>query len=341
MADLKKQIAKLEEELMELRKEGGQKNWLAMESKDRLNLVPGIKYQKMLKGHFGKIYAMHWANQGNGLVSASQDGKLIIWNAFTTHKLQAIILRSSWVMTCAFSPTSKFVACGGLDNICSVYSVDESKEPLDRAAKPPELREHDGYLSCCRFISDNEIVTTSGDGSCILWDIESKRPVTTFRDHTQDVMSVSVYENLFVTGSCDQTAKVWDYRGKKTCVMDFEGCHESDINSVAFFPDGQAFGTGSDNSRARLLDLRSCKQLQEYLDDNKDFCCVTSVDFSLTGKLLFAGYDDYHVQVWNVGNGQKAETLDMHENRVSCLGVSGDGKALCTGSWDTNLRIWA
>mmetsp|Transcript_24430 Transcript_24430/g.38474 ORF Transcript_24430/g.38474 Transcript_24430/m.38474 type:complete len:345 (+) Transcript_24430:2795-3829(+) len=338
---LKKQIATLTEELIQLRKKMGTVNYMQEESKDRFsNLVPGIKYRKTLKGHFGKIYAMHWSQDKRHLVSASQDGKLIIWNAFTTHKLQAIMLRSSWVMTCAYSPSSKYVACGGLDNLCSIYKVDDSKEPLERANKPPELREHDGYLSCCRFIEDNKIVTTSGDGSCILWNIDEKTPIHHFKDHTADVMSVSIHDNLFVTGSCDQTAKVWDWRDRRACVMDFQGCHESDINSVAFFPGGQAFGTGSDNSRARLLDLRTCRQLQEYHDDKK-FCCVTSVDFSKTGKLLFAGYDDYHVQVWNVAAGIKSETLDLHENRVSCLGVSGDGKALCTGSWDTFLRIWA
>lgn len=35
--------------------------------------------------------------------------------------------------------------------------------------------------------------------------------------------------------------------------------------------------------------------------------------------------------------------LTGHENRVSCLGVSVDGMALCTGSWDSTLRVsdWA
>lgn len=34
-----------------------------------------------------------------------QDGKLIIWNGYSTNKVQAIPLRSSWVMTCAYEPT--------------------------------------------------------------------------------------------------------------------------------------------------------------------------------------------------------------------------------------------
>lgn len=56
----------------------------------------------------------------SNLVSASQDGKLIVWDGYTTNKVHAIPLRSSWVMTCAYAPSGNYVACGGLDNICSV-----------------------------------------------------------------------------------------------------------------------------------------------------------------------------------------------------------------------------
>ena len=30
---------------------------------------------------------------------------------------------------------------------------------------------------------------------------------------------------------------------------------------------------------------------------------------------------------------------NTHEDRISCLGLSADGSALCTGSWDTNLKV--
>jgi WD40 repeat protein len=35
-----------------------------------------------------------------------------------------------------------------------------------------------------------------------------------------------------------------------------------------------------------------------------------------------------------------AGVLAGHDNRVSCLGVMEDGMAVCTGSWDSFLRIW-
>jgi len=299
-----------------------------------------MKQRRILKGHFGKIYAMHWSSDSRHLVSASQDGKLIIWNGFTTNKVHAIPLRSSWVMTCAYSPNGSMVACGGLDNICSVYKL-PTKDVTATSQKAQELAQHEGYLSCCRFVNNEEIITSSGDSTCILWDVEGKQPKQVFNDHTGDVMAISIYRenNTFVSGSCDAMAKLWDYRASSKCVKTFTG-HESDINSVQFFPDGNAFGSGSDDSSCRLFDIRACSQLNKYSDD-KILCGITSVGFSSTGKFLFAGYDDYNCVPWATMQAKMCDQLSGHDNRVSCLGVSPDGKALCTGSWDTLLKIWA
>jgi guanine nucleotide-binding protein G(I)/G(S)/G(T) subunit beta-1 len=300
-----------------------------------------LKQRRILRGHFGKIYQMHWSTDSKHLVSASQDGKLIIWNGFSTNKVHAIPLRSSWVMTCAYSPGGSFVACGGLDNLCSVYKLSNGREQGSPQRTYAELSQHEGYLSCCRFIREDEIVTSSGDSTCILWDVEKKTPKAIFNDHTGDVMSVSIYDarDTFVSGSCDSTAKLWDHRQGKRCVKTFHG-HESDINSVQFFPDGNVFGSGSDDSSCRLFDIRAYKQINKYQND-RILCGVTSVAFSKSGKILFAGYDDYNCYAWDTIHGSNIHQLTGHGGRVSTLGVTDDGKALCTGSWDTFLRIWA
>lgn len=57
------------------------------------------------------------------------------------------------------------------------------------------------------------------------------------------------------------------------------------------------------------------------------------------GRLLFAGYNDYTVNVWDSLKCVRVTLLYGHENRVSCLQVSPDGTALSTGSWDYTLRV--
>jgi guanine nucleotide-binding protein G(I)/G(S)/G(T) subunit beta-1 len=304
-----------------------------------------IKNRKVLKGHFAKIYAMHWchsdaADTNKWLVSASQDGKLIVWNSASGNKVHAIPLRSSWVMTCAFSPSGKKVACGGLDNICSIYNLDSKEQPIKVAR---ELAAHTGYLSCCRFFDStgSQVLTSSGDMTCMLWDVETGAQLQNYSDHSGDVMSLSSKPgsyDIFVSGACDSLAKVWDVH-KPECVRTFEG-HDSDINAVQFFPAGNAFATGSDDASCRLFDLRASTQMQDYTHD-KILCGITSVDFSISGRFIFAGYDDFNCYVWDTLTGKQVACLAGHDNRVSCLGVSHDGMALCTGSWDSFLKLWA
>lgn len=117
------------------------------------------------------------------LVSASQDGKLIVWDTYTTNKVgvrwlqqtmmldplrasvlpllslppesqhgflssqvHAIPLRSSWVMTCAYAPSGNFVACGGLDNMCSIYNL-KTREGNVKVSR--ELSAHTGVCTAC------------------------------------------------------------------------------------------------------------------------------------------------------------------------------------------------
>ena len=227
-------------------------------------------------------------------------------------------------MTCAYSPSGNYVACGGLDNICSIYNLSAREGPT-RVAR--ELSGHSGYLSCCRFINDRRILTSSGDMTCVLWDVDTGTKIHDFADHLGDVMSLSINpldHNMFVSGACDAFAKVWDIRQQR-CTQTF-AAHDSDINAVQFFPNGNAVGTGSDDASCRLFDLRADRELQSYTVSLLTLSCIrrtqssiqstyrllklthlfhqitdpigiTSVAFSVSGRLLFAGYDDFECKV--------------------------------------------
>ena len=42
--------------------------------------------------------------------------------------LQVIPLKSAWVMTSAFSPSGNLVACGGMDNMLTMYNINSRLE---------------------------------------------------------------------------------------------------------------------------------------------------------------------------------------------------------------------
>lgn len=66
------------------------------------------------------------------------------------------------------------------------------------------------------------------------------------------------------------------------CVQVFQG-HDSDVNSVRFYPSGDAFATGSDDATIRLFDLRADREVCVYKKDSVIFGC-NAIDFSLSGK---------------------------------------------------------
>ena len=114
------------------------------------------------------------------------------------------------------------MASGGLDNACTIYGIG-GESTGRRAGK--ELIGHEGYISCCRFITDKTILTSSGDGTAACWDIEKGIQITKFIGHGADVLSLSedpISKSAFATSSCDMSVKIWDMRSGK-CTQSFTG----------------------------------------------------------------------------------------------------------------------
>ena len=120
---------------------------------------------------------------------------------------------------------------------------------------------------------------------------------------------------MFVSGSCDKTARLWDTRVASRAVRTFHG-HEGDVNSVKFFPDGNRFGTGSDDGTCRLFDIRTGHQLQVYhqVHGDNENPAVTSIAFSVSGRLLFAGYTNGDCYVWDTLLAEVISLLTCSQN---------------------------
>ncbi|KAK8558557.1 hypothetical protein V6N12_041858 [Hibiscus sabdariffa] len=117
--------------------------------------------------------------------------------------------------------------------MCSVFNLNSSTDNRDgNLPVSISLSEHKGYVSCCQYVPDEDIhiITSSGDQTCVLRDITTGLRTSVFggefqSGHTGDVLS--------------------------RAVRTFQG-HEGDVNSVKFFPDGNRFGTGSDDGTCRF-----------------------------------------------------------------------------------------
>jgi len=322
-----------------------------------------IKCRRKLEGHFGKITAMDWSGDGETIVSASQDGNLLIWDAYTTSKKQDVRLKSAsqHVMSvCLEQTTGRFVACGGLDNACSVYEIGQTE---GKATLKAELVKHEGYLSDCKFFhSPSKMLTSSADETTLLWDVEQGSILHTFQEHKANILAVAlVGQTNFLSTSIDKTIKLWDVRSsaKEGSVQTFTG-HEADVNGITVVgSSGNTFATCSEDGTVRVWDCRSygeVAQFGELIDSSAqaeedpfgDSCDAgfTSITSSNSGRLLFCGHSEGSVECFdlltNTPNSDPYYTLhNAHEIYISCVQVSPVGNVLCTASWDTKLKLFA
>lgn len=306
-----------------------------------------IKSRRLLKGHNGKVLCLDWAQDKRRLVSSSQDGKLIVWDAFPNSSKQehVVTLPTTWVMACSFAPSGNFIAGGGLDNKITAYPLYAED---DSSLKKRPIGTHTSYTSCSMFLgNDQQILTGSGDSTCALWNVECGALIQSFQGHLADVLSLDVSPsetgNTFVSVGCDRKALIWDTRighcGQNQFIQSFKA-HQADINSVKFYPSGDSIVTASDDTTCRLYDLRADREVAVYQKSSILFG-INAVDLSISGRILFAGGNDYSIHVWDVLRCNRICILYGHENRVTSVRVSSDGTALASSSWDHTIRIWA
>lgn len=228
---------------------------------------------KTLKGHFDKVSSCAWYPDSEHLVSSSQDGYLLVWDATKGLKKRLVELDDPYIMGCDVSYNGQLVATGGLDNKCIVYKLNTDIDTEGRSELLSILQDHKEYISDLSFLhkSSTQLITASGDKSCILWDTTKGGYIRHFYGHLGDVLSLSINKNdnnnsnpnLFVTTSSDRLAMLWDIRDP-LATRKYLVNSKFDSSEVEFFPDGNCFACGCDDGTIKFFDIRCDGELSSF-----------------------------------------------------------------------------
>jgi WD40 repeat protein/predicted Ser/Thr protein kinase len=261
-----------------------------------------------LRGHKGAVRAVAFSPDDRLIVSGSADNTVKFWDAGTGKEVRTLSGHQARVTGLAFSPDGRRLATASADRTVRLWEVATGKELLC-------LEPHTGPVTCVAFSPDGRhIASGSEDWTVRIRDAETGQPVRPFDRHTGPVSAIAFAPDAKSVASVASAANVG--RGSKKGEFILWDAASGDVQfkredfawtSVAFDPDGQHLATGeigvtTDGGEA----LRSSK------------ACV---------------------RIWDL-HGNLIRCLAGHEDAITHVAYSPDGKQVASAGVDQTVRVW-
>lgn len=188
------------------------------------------------------------------------------------------------------------------------------------------------------LVHDNgkKIATAFGDGSVIVYDVESGTELHRMPEKRQtELAHVFSAEAEYVAGVRDGRVRVWDVQ---TGAEKFEVAgHVGKVEAVAFSPDGKTLASAGRGGSVFLTDLGSGRRIRDL---NSHEAGITSLAFNADGSRIVTGSQDRTARIYDVSNGDEILVIRGHEQGIVDVSFHPDGNQVATASNDGTVRTW-
>ena len=255
------------------------------------------------------LHAAAWSPHGKRIVTASDEGRVVIWDAESGTRLVELKDHETGVVGVEWSRDGKWFVTTSKDGTARIRAQDGTTRAQLRVPNTPVL---------AGFSPDGRWIFTLGhDKIPRVWNWQEApgSSAAELRGHDGGITSAgfSPDSRLFLTASTDRSARIWQIATGRT-LHELAG-HDDFVNEVSWSPDGRWIVTAGGDGRSIVWEVATGRRLME-LDGNRSV--RTSVAWSPDGTRIASGLASGEVLVHPCEVcGASAELLTLARTRVT------------------------
>lgn len=272
------------------------------------------KLRRRLEGHEGGVWALQY--EGNTLVSGSTDRSVRVWDI------------EKGLCTQVFYGHTSTVRCLQILMPTKTGQVEDGKDVM----MPPKpliiTGSRDSQLRVWRLpeAGSRRYIQTgppANDADCPYF-------IRTLQGHTHSVRAIAAHTDTLVSGSYDNTVRVWRISTGET-VHVLQG-HTQKVYSVVLDVERNRCISGSMDSAVKIWDLESGTCLHTLYGHS---VLVGLLD--LRDERLVSAAADSTLRIWDPETGRCQSTLTAHTAAITCF--QHDGRKVISGS-DRTVKMF-
>jgi len=178
--------------------------------------------------------------------------------------------------------------------------------------------------------------TDSKDNTCILWDLETCRPIKTLKGHADSVLGISITPDgkNMISASRDKTLILWDLNSGQ--IVKTLKAHQGTVNAVSITSNGNLAVSASDDLTCILWDIQKGKPLKILKGHQTP---ISKVVISSDGKVVVSK-DQFEIILWNLQTGKPQQSFSGHHGYINAIAMTSDGRFLVSGSQNGVCILW-
>jgi WD40 repeat protein len=315
-----------------------------------------IEPLRLYSGHTGEAsqsQGVAFAADGELVVSAGSEGRLLVWDRDTGDLLTAFTVSGDAdLRALAISDDGQQALSGGETDGTAVLRLWD----LRSASVVTDMRGHTGRTVGVFVPQPDGIARTILTGgvdddprnpddddakdNLRVFDIASGRTIQQLRGHEDLIVDVDISPDgrLAVSGSADLSVRVWDLANGTGQIV---GRHNSPLRDVAFMPDGESVVAISRGGQIIRWNARGENDaLHTYVDPAGPERSLQALAVSRDGHYLLTGSDSRIVKLWDADSGDMLQTYEIEDRAVRALAFSPDGSKIIIGSVNGSLTLF-